>query len=170
MSRNDRRTVSNGGYSLVEMLVVVSIIGILLGIAAVFGHDALVQSQVEDQTREMFTDLMNARVSALQRNRVYFVTLEANQYSVYEDTNPSPDGDGVLQTAQDNRLVQKTTAYALDSGGSPAAFNFSSCGLASEASYTIRVVSTTAPNFDCIVLNPTRILMGKWNGTDCTLR
>jgi Tfp pilus assembly protein FimT len=152
---------------LIELLVVITIVGILLGIAAVFGRDWMVRSQVESQTRQMFTDLMSARVNAMQRNKAYFVTLAANQYAVYEDTNPSPDGDGDLQTTQDTRLLQKTTAYALNTSGT---ISFSSCGLASEENYTIRIISTAAPSFDCIVLRPTRLLMGKWNGTDCTLQ
>jgi prepilin-type N-terminal cleavage/methylation domain-containing protein len=162
MSRNGKRIMNNGGYSMTELLVVLCVVGVLLGIASVFGYGSLVRSQVEKQTREMFADLMNARVSALQRNRVFFVTLAANQYAIYEDTNPSPDGDGNLQTTLDTRMLQKATAYALNTSGT---ISFSSCGLASETNYTIRVVSTAAPSFDCILLTPTRLLMGKWDGT-----
>lgn len=169
MSRNVKRIMNNGGYSLIELVLVIAIISILLGISTMFGHDWLVRSQVEKQTREMFTDLMNARISAMQRNRVFFVTLASNQYAIYQDTNPSPDGDGEFQIGLDDRLMQKVTAYTLDSGGTTS-FNFSSCGLTSGGSSTIHVVSNAAPSFDCIVLNPTRILMGKWNGTDCTLQ
>jgi prepilin-type N-terminal cleavage/methylation domain-containing protein len=175
MSRNDNRLRHSGGFSLIELLAVISIVGILLGIAVISGHDWIVRSQVEAQTREMFADLMSARVSAMQRNRVYFVKMAANQYAIYEDTydpaNPtSPDGDGWLQVGNDRPVMQKDTRYALDSFGTTT-FNFSNCGtceLASGPSNTIHIVSTAAPSFDCIILSTTRLLMGKWNGTDCT--
>ena len=167
MSRNDNSIMNSNGCSLTELIVVIGIIGILLGISAIFGHDMLVRSQVEGQTRELFTDLMNARVSALQKNRVYFVALATNQYAIYEDTNPAPDGDGYLQQAQDKRLLQKSTRYALSTAGT---ISFSTFGLASEESYTVRIGSSSNPNFDCIVIKPTRLLMGAWNGTDCTLQ
>jgi prepilin-type N-terminal cleavage/methylation domain-containing protein len=164
--------VNNRGFSLVEIIVVVGILGILLTIAGFYGHDILVGSQVENQTRELYADLMNARVSAMQRNHVSFVTLAANQYAVYEDTSPSPDGDGLLDTANDHLVMQKTTSYALATSTTMTFFNFTACGtcdnLVSVPTNTIHIVSTAAPSFDCIILSTTRILMGKWNGTDCT--
>lgn len=154
------------GFSLIELIVVIAILGILLSIAAISGRDWLERYKVEGQITEMYTDLMNARVSALQRNRVFFVTLAANQYAVYEDTNPAPDGDGVLQTTQDLLVMRKTAQYTLNF--TAANFNFTQNGLVSMGNGTIWIISTANPASDCIALASTRILMGKMNGMVCT--
>jgi prepilin-type N-terminal cleavage/methylation domain-containing protein len=160
------------GFTLVEILVTIAILGILLGIVGISARDWLVRYQVEGQTKQMYADLMNARVSAMQRNQVFFVTIAANQYAIYEDTDPSPDGDGVLQTANDRLLMQKTAQYTLASNPTLTIFNFTANGLASFSTSTSTVVdvwcqSTTQPAADCIEISLTRIIMGKWNGSTC---
>lgn len=163
------------GFSLIELIVVIAIISILLAIAAISGSSWLQRYYVENQTKEMYADLMNARVSALQRNRPFFVKMAPNQYAIYEDTYSaatptSPEGDGLLQTANDRLVMQKTIRYTLNSSIDITATNivFSTNGLAFPDGTTIWFTSTADPATDCIALSTTRILMGKKNGTNCT--
>jgi prepilin-type N-terminal cleavage/methylation domain-containing protein len=174
MSRRDDLIMKNRGFALTELLAVLAILGILLGIATISGRDWLQRYRVEGQTKEMYADLMNARVSAMQRNRMFFVTLAENQYAIYEDTYnastpTSPEGDGVPQTANDRLVMQKTFQYSLNAGF-PAGFIFNSNGLFSPelGETTLSFTSTANPLSDCIVLSTTRILMGKMNGTCVT--
>jgi prepilin-type N-terminal cleavage/methylation domain-containing protein len=167
MSRSGNRLMNKRGFSLTELITVIAILSTLIAIAGFYGRNMLVGSQVESQTREMFTDLMNARVNAMQRNHVFFVTLAANQYAIYEDSDENEEYD-----PGDRLVKQKTTSYALATSSTMTFFKFTTCGtcdhLVSEPTNTIHIVSTAAPTFDCIILSTTRLLMGKWNGTDCT--
>lgn len=163
-------TMKSSGFTLLEIIIVMAILGTLFGIATMSGRDWLEQYRVEGQTKELYADLMNARVSALQKNRVFFVTLQtANQYAIYEDTNPSPDGDEDLQPTQDTLVMQKPTRFPLQFrlGLGLTTFNFGKSGLVS-LNGTIRFDTSVDPFSDCIKLFSTRILMGKWNKSSST--
>jgi prepilin-type N-terminal cleavage/methylation domain-containing protein len=173
------------GITLIELLVVIAIAGILfiaLGFTFVGWQG---KYKVESQTKDLYDDLMNARVRAMQRNRVHFLSLDsANQYTIYEDTNPAPDGDGTLQTAQDEMLptYPKTIEYDLNwSGAVPSGrdpedlIDFDQRGItapqATPLGGTICIftdfdgdgVSDSDPDYDCIIISRTRINMGKLN-------
>jgi prepilin-type N-terminal cleavage/methylation domain-containing protein len=163
--------MKNKGFTLIEVVTVMAILGILLGIATISTRDWLERCQVEGQTRELYIDLMNSRVSAMQTNRAVFVTLTAhpaNQYEIYEDTHPSPDGDEHLQSEQDTLVMRKTTRYPIQAnlGLGHTTFYFGKNGLVS-LNGTIRFDSSVNPFSDCIKLFSTRILIGKMNGSSC---
>jgi prepilin-type N-terminal cleavage/methylation domain-containing protein len=182
---------NQSGVTLIELIIVVTIIGILivaLGLEFVGWRG---RSAVEVTTRDLYNDLMNARVSAMNRNRDYFVTATTNTYTIYEDTNPPPDGDGVLQTAGD-RILQgfpKTVEYAIcpragytlpvviSKRGMVSFFAAPSLEPADGPYFRIDPDGNCAlphdsPNqeknadYDCVnIQNETRIKMGKWNVT-----
>lgn len=162
--------MKNSGFTLLEILIVMAIFGILLGIVAMAGSDWLERHQVEGQTKELYIDLMNARVSALHKNRMFFVTLKtANEYAIYEDTNPYPDGDEVLQPTQDALVMEKSTRFLIQPhlGLGHTTFSLGKSGLVS-LNGTIRFDSSVDPFSDCVKLFSTRILLGKWDKSTST--
>lgn len=106
--------MKNRGFTLIELLITISIIAIL-AVALAFSYQGWMgKYKVESQMKQMHADMMNGRAGAMQRNRMYFVTIATASYTVYEDTNPAPDGNGTLETSgtPDTLLQTKT----LDSG------------------------------------------------------
>jgi prepilin-type N-terminal cleavage/methylation domain-containing protein len=178
------RRKKNSGLSLIELMVVIAIIGTLLAIAGISGTEMLNKYRVESQTKQMYIDLMNARVGALSKNRKFFVTPTATQYTIYEDTNPGPDGDGVL-LASDNRVMQVNlnSTYAVTM--TPAAsvvdtINFDQRGFVSWSlgivsvptvtQQTIRVTNSYGAAYDCIDISLMKIRMGEWNDGSCNVQ
>jgi type IV fimbrial biogenesis protein FimT len=165
------------GFSLIELVVVIAIIGILAGMATIYGKAWLDGSRVESQTRELFVDLVNAQVSAMQKNRIHFATFSGTEYVIYEDTNPGPDGDGDLQQASDREVGRKTLKPALNIPPEVAGrINFSTKGLVSAnpgpliPQRTIRAEGSFNAAYDCVVISVTRIRMGAWDGSTCVTK
>jgi prepilin-type N-terminal cleavage/methylation domain-containing protein len=159
---------NNDGYTLLELLIVIAIIGTLLAIAAISGSSWLKKTDVESQTKTMYVDILNARASAMQRNRAQFVKLENTRYTVYEDTNPGPDGDGVLQETQDREVMHKDIRAAYSITWNPSAddiIEFSTRGLMSGSQCTVWVQNSYGSAYNCIVVSATRIKMGNFDGT-----
>ena len=157
-----------GGFTLVEILITLAILGILL-VLAVGNFGGLSEKyRVEAETKQLYADLMDARGRAMQRNRASIVQINDNNYKTYEDTSPAPDGDGALQNT-DTLITSTTVSHAIATGNIavPLGFNFNRNGIASVTGF-IRFASTVQPDYDCIWIRATRIKMGQYNATGNT--
>jgi prepilin-type N-terminal cleavage/methylation domain-containing protein len=144
------------GFTLIEVSIVVAIAGILAGLAFVSFSGLSNKYNLENQVREMYSDLMNARIMAMDKNRSHFMVLAAGNYTVYDDTNEN----GQLNVGTDAQvLAAKVLKNQMTwTGGNQIEFN--SRGLCRTQS-TICVYSTMNPAYDCIKVSWTRIIMGK---------
>ncbi len=160
--------LNKNGFSLTELIVVVAIIVIMGGIVGLNMKTWLGKARVEEQVKRMYADLVSARTQATTVNRDHFLRLNLglNQYQVWDDTNPGPDGNGQLETTApaDTRILQVTCSDPIwtDIGVTPPQITFDTRGLISPGG-SIRITSTFEPAIDCVVLSSTRIRMGRWN-------
>jgi len=154
-----------GGFTLVEIMIALAILGIVVVIAASNFQGMMEKYRVEGETKQMFADLMDARGRAMQRNRTFFVQITGNAYSTYEDTSPAPDGNGILEST-DAVAASATVRHTINPGGL-SNFRFNRNGIAS-ATGTIWFTSNAQPDYDCITVRETRIKMGQYNATGNT--
>jgi len=147
------------GFTLVEVLVVIAIIGITASLAMISMAGWVRKYNVESEIKEMYADLMKARVTTMNNNRAQFVGLSASQYTIYDDM-PLPNGDGILTPLQDKVIVTTNLKYPMVwSGG--AEIDFNSRGFITTLPKTICVYSNINPSYDCIKVSATRIILGK---------
>jgi Tfp pilus assembly protein FimT len=165
----------NAGITLVEIMVIVSIISILI-IAFGFSFEGWMGNyRIESQIKELYSDLMEARTRAMTRNMVHFTVLNTDSYQIYEDTNNSygdaPDaGDQAIWTSP-KTLEYEYQLKMISAGVFPLQLTFDTRGLISNATAAIsfRIDNTLSPDFDCLIIDEARIRIGKTNitGTAC---
>jgi len=165
--------VARGGYTLMEIMITIVILGILVMIAVGNFGGISEKYKVEAETKQLYADLMDARGRAMQRNRMFFVRFSGTgigytRYATYEDTNTSPDGNGIWDNTADTRVANVAVTHTIITA-LPGGFDFNRNGIASVTG-NIRFSSTASPDYDCITILPTRIKMGQYSGGICVER
>jgi len=96
-----------GGFSIVEVLIVVAILGITLAIAPRFRYGSMELTRITDDTAQL---LQRARFEAIKRNVSTFIKIDTSNgvIQVYTDD----DADGQLDTDGSDHLLQEITASA----------------------------------------------------------
>ncbi len=157
-----------GGFTLVEILITLAILGILVVLAVGNFEGMNEKYKVEAETKQLYADLMDARGRAMQRNRMFFVRFSGTRYATYEDNNTAPDGNGVWDDPGDARVADVTVAHTITTAfpGGANTFEFNRNGIASVTG-GLRFSSTATPDYDCITIGPTRIKMGQFGGGVC---
>lgn len=74
------------GFTLLEMIVVVAIVGILLAIGTLQFNSHRQKAEIESQVRTMYADLTNVRATALYKKRERSVKITTTGYSIYSST------------------------------------------------------------------------------------
>ncbi|MBI5676464.1 MAG: GspH/FimT family pseudopilin [Nitrospirae bacterium] len=164
--------MKNRGFTLIELLVVVTIIAVL-ALALGFSFQGWIGGyKIESQTKDLYADMMAARISAMQTNTSHFVVVTSDadrgQYSVFEDAN----GNGAYDAGTENVMQKFTNPKILDY---PLLCNGAECddvvtfnpkGIASPNGTIHLDKGDNNPDYDCIVVFSTRINIGKWDDDD----
>lgn len=150
------------GFTLTELLIIIAIMIALLSLAGYAYNAYMVRYNIEKEIKELYADLMTARMRALQQNQQYLVQLADTAYTTYIDN----DEDGQVDNPGDTPvgdLSKSGLGYDLDwnFGGTIA---FDSKGL-SNVNGSVWISLLNDSEYDCIKVSRTRVNLGKYDGT-----
>ncbi len=94
-SRKKHEMMKDAGFSLIEVMVVITVIAILSGIAVIKFSDWDKKNRVEAQIRQMASDISEVRVRALTTKQRHSITLDQYSYvfKAYSTETWSSDTD-----------------------------------------------------------------------------
>lgn len=148
--------MKNRGFTLVELLIVIVLIGILSTIGTIAFSEYTKKSQITSQTRTLYGDLMEYRLKALYEKRNWTFKINAASYGIYSsaDTSVAPVSSIILKNSV---TFNNATDIVYDSQG-----------LANVSGKTVCVSATNDAAVDSIVISTSRVQIGKKKaGTSC---
>ncbi len=170
--------MNNRGVTMVELIIVISIIGTIAAALGFSYADWMGKYKVEKATKELYVDLLDARCMAMTRSSDHFVDFNFpappagyGTYRIAEDTNGDSEGDadanGIIDTGGHTFLPSfpKTVEYPMTNNFAGRIINFDKRGIVQPrgqaAGGTICFFTDNDPDYDCIVICQTRISVGK---------
>jgi len=172
--------LNSHGFTLIEMMIVVVILAVLLSIATMQFSSWKVKYSIDTQTRELLSDLSDARLGAIQTKgsrAVFFNNATSATFRSYTTNELVSSSTGRLLFV---KYYSKNPILTppLPPGGIPENIIFNSTGLTVDSSgnvltnnQTIVAQPTgTAAAIDCVVISTTKINVGKYNNGSCVFQ
>ena len=147
----------NRGMTLIELLIVVSIIGILVVVLGFQYAGWMGRYKVETQVRAVYADLADARLRAMQQNMPYGINFAGDRYQVIRATDEAWTS---FTGAPGWTTVKMLSPYQIPWTGMVV---INTRGLVSPDGVTLRVTgwsTSNPPDYTCILLGQTKINMG----------
>lgn len=147
--------MNNRGFSLLELMLIISIIGILSAIGIFAFSQYSRKTQMENQTRLLYGNLMEYRAKALYEKKNWTFKMSATGYGIYSSSATT---------------VSPVTAVTFKHPVSPPSvttFKFETQGITNNEG-SICVAGTNDAVVDSVVISTTRVQLGKRKeGEDC---
>lgn len=172
------------GFALTELIVVVSIIGILAAIMSLDFSRWIKKANIDAQTKELNSDLSDLRLRAIQTKRNHMAIVQTNQITFCSYTSEEPVNRvnctaNPTIPAQHGAYFTKNLKYNISFSGDIGVngrglltdfFPIGSGGTFNSNQTLIVNPSSTGASVDCLVLSDTRINMGTYDGTKCVFK
>lgn len=146
--------MNNRGFSLVELVVIVAVIGTLLTIATLNFSEMNKKSGMETQVKKLYADLQETRQQALYTRRPRSVKLSSGTLSIYSSATVGVAPRSVM-------TLPNTTVWE----GASAVIEFDTMGAAMNepaAGKAICIDPAGNPaSYDSVVVFPTMVKIGK---------
>jgi prepilin-type N-terminal cleavage/methylation domain-containing protein len=157
------------GFNLIELMVVISIIGIVLTITGLNLNSWQRKYKIESQTREMMTDLSDARLAAIQTKLQHTMIINPQGYEL---RRYSSEADVV-----GTQVYSKSVPYIMQQLSGGAYSNFSNTTIIVDprgytgSLMTIAVApGETGATVNCLTVHWIRVNLGQVQGGDCVFQ
>lgn len=158
--------MNSRGFSLIELLVIMLLMGILGTIATLNWQGMKVKSDTETQAKTLYADLASIRLQALYSKRARSVRIDNQVFKVYSSADTTGDPietkNLTYMTVWNATSLLKTGSLTFDAQGLMNGNQRSICIL--PTGDTIDVSSATV---DSLVISQARINLGKRTGGNC---